>query len=124
MAIEHNPAATTLEPGPGPAPTSAKAALRRCCTAWQRAFNASMEDAPGGGSELDEVFAAKDAAVAYCNAMPLLATHEGVRDFVACAAHGILIGAIPPEKSSRLFQAAQVALATLRLQPKSPKSTK
>jgi hypothetical protein len=54
--------------------------------------------------------------------MPLPVGYEGVRDFIACAAHGILIGAIPPEKSGQLLYAAQVALNALQFAPKPPKS--
>lgn len=112
--------ATTLSPGPGPNPSTAKAALKRCCSAWQRAFKAHDEDS--FCENLGKVFAAKDAGNAYCNAMPMLAGYEGVRDFIACAAHGILIGAIPPEKSGQLLYAAQVALAALQYEPKPPKA--
>jgi hypothetical protein len=119
-ALAYIPNSTTLAPGPGfgpdPKPSSPKAALRRCCAAWQRAFNAYMD--ANKGDDIDKIFAATDAGEAYRNAMPMLAGYEGVRDFVACAAHGILIGAIPPAKSGQLLYAAQVALATLHLEPR------
>jgi hypothetical protein len=115
------PAATTLEPGPNSTPSNPKAALRRCRAAWQRAFDAYMEEKEGKDS-IARMFAAKDAAEAYCNAMPMLAGYEGIRDFIACSAYGILIGAISREKSSQLLYAAQVALATLRHEPRPPKS--
>jgi len=113
QAISHVPAATTLDPGPAPAPSTPKAALRRCCAAWQRAFDAFMEQCKGDNDHIDKIFAAKDASVAYCNAMPMLAGQDGVRDFLACVAHGILIGAIPKEKSSQLLHAARVTLASI-----------
>ena len=47
------------------------------------------------GTGIDRMLAAGPAGEAYCNAMPMLVGYEGVRDFLACAAHGILIGAIP-----------------------------
>jgi hypothetical protein len=119
-AISYVSPATTLSPGPGPNPSNAKAALKRCCSAWQRAFKAYDKDS--FCENMSGVFAAKDAGNAYCNAMPMLAGYEGVRDFIACAAHGILIGAIPPEKSGQLLYAAQVALATLQFEPKPPKA--
>jgi hypothetical protein len=109
QAVSHITAATTL--APGPAPSNPKAALRRCCAAWQRSFDAYMKQ--GKGDNIDKLFAAKDAGEAYCNAMPMLAGHEGVRDFLACVAHGILIGAIPREKSGQLLYAAQVTLASV-----------
>ena len=50
---------------------------------------------------------------AYRNAMPALSGEEGIRDFVACAAHGLLIGAIREERATKLLYAAQVAITTL-----------
>jgi hypothetical protein len=98
-----------------------KAALRRCCAAWQRAFKAYMDNESTGGLA-DKIFASQEAGEAYRNAMPMLAGYEGVRDFIACATHGILIGAIPPDKSGQLLYAAQVALATVNCEPRSPRS--
>jgi len=121
QAISHVPAATTLNPGPAPAPSTPKAAIRRCCAAWQRAFNAYVEQR-GKGDGLDKIFAAKDAGEAYCNAMPMLAGQDGVRDFLACVAHGILIGAIPHQKSCHLIAAARVTLAANQLERKPQKS--
>jgi hypothetical protein len=109
-AISNVPASTTLTPGPALALSTPKTAIRRCCAAWQRAFNAYVEQR-GKGDGLDKLFAAIDAGEAYCNAMPMLAGQDGVRDFLACVAHGILIGAIPHEKSSHLIAAARVTLA-------------
>jgi hypothetical protein len=116
FAVSNVASSTTLAPGPGTNPSSPKAAIRRCCDAWQRAFDAYMADKEG--DEYDKIFAAKPAREAYCNAMPMLAGYEGIRDFIACAAHGVLIGAVPKEKAGQLLYAAQVALATLRHEPK------
>jgi len=99
-----------------PDPTRARPAVRRCCAAWQRAFNAYMEDCEG--TSTDRVFAANEADKTYCNAMPLLSSYESIRDFIACTAHGILIGAIPPQKSGHILYAAQVALTSLQCEPK------
>lgn len=115
------PLAPSPSLGPTPAASSPKAALRRCCAAWQRAFKAYMDNESDGDS-MDKVFAAQDAGAAYRNAMPMLAGYEGVRDFIVCAAHGILIGAIPPDKSGQLLYAAQVALAAVHCEPKPPKT--
>ncbi len=119
-AISDVSPATTLNPGPGPNPSSPKAALRRCCAAWQRAYKAYMENS--GGSSTDEVIAAHLGHKAYRNAMPTLSGHDGVRDFIACAAHGILIGAIPENKAGQLLYAAQVALATIQRERKPSES--
>jgi hypothetical protein len=121
LAISAVASSTTLSPGPGTSPSSPKAALQRCCAAWKRAFNVYMESADPK-NDMENIWAAKDAGEAYCNAMPMLAGYEGARDFIVCAAHGILIGAIPHEKSGQLLYAAQVALNTLQFGPKPPKT--
>jgi hypothetical protein len=97
---------------PDPRPTNPKTAVRRCCAAWKRAFDAHVTEHD------NKAWAARPAAEAYCNAMPMLSGYEGVRDFIACAAHGILINAIPQDRTSQLLYAAQVALAALRHAPK------
>jgi len=117
------PPATTLAPGPDPKPSkssSPNAALRHCRAAWQRAFDEYIADHDDDNHY--RVCATEPAAEAYRNAMPLLAGYEGIRDFVACAAHGILLGTIPKESANQVLYAAQVALATLSHQPRPPKS--
>ena len=96
-------------------PTRTKA-IKRCLAAWRRAFNAYMVDSDP--DSMDKVFAAHEADKAYCNAMPLLCSYESIRDFIACTAHSILIGAIPPQQSGHILYAAQVALSTLQCEPK------
>jgi hypothetical protein len=86
--------------------SSVKAALRRCCAAWQRALDANLREG--------DYTAAKEASAAYCKAMPVLEGEDGLRNFIACAAHGIVIGAIPEKRGGQLFHAAQVALAALK----------
>lgn len=113
-AIEFIPPNTSLVSIPSRYPAGTQAALRRCCAAWKRAFNAYMDKDPddNGG----ELWAAKEAGIAYRNAMPLLVGYEGARDYIACAAHGILIGAIPKEDSGQVLYAAQVALSIAQSQ--------
>jgi hypothetical protein len=74
------------------------------------------------GSSTDKIFAAHQAGPAYCEAMPPLAGYESIRDFLACAAHGILIEAIPQKRANQLLYAAQIALASLHYEPK-PRKT-
>jgi hypothetical protein len=105
-----------LDPNPKPART----AIKRCCAAWQRAYDAYLEGTSGSG--MDKVFAAHHAGPAYCGAMPPLAGYEGIRDFIACAAHGILIEAIPEKRANQLLYAAQIALVSLNYEPKTRKS--
>jgi hypothetical protein len=120
-AVNYFPPSTELSPGPGLDRTTPKDAIRRCIAAWKRGYKASQEK---WGDDGDDVFCARDAGNAYCNAMPILSGPEGVRDFIACAAHGILIGAIPPERSGQVLYAAQVALSIVQSERKSAKSTK
>jgi hypothetical protein len=98
-----------------------RAALKRCCAAWKRAFDACMKDPDDDGDCVNEMFAAKEAGEAYCSAMPMLDGYQGIRDFIACTAHGILIGAIPQDRSGRLLYAAQVALTFLQQESRSSK---
>jgi hypothetical protein len=118
-------AAPAAQPVSAPAPTprpdsvDARPALKRCLAAWHRTFNAQME--ARGGSNMDKVFAAHHADKAYCKAMPLLCSYESIRDFIACTAHGILIGAITPQQSGHILYAAQVALSSLPNEPKPQK---
>jgi len=98
----------------------AKAAIKRCMNAWQRAYDAYMEKS--GGEETDEIFAKHSAAPAYRRALPPLAGPDGIRDFIACVAHGILIEAISEKRASQLLYAAQVAQAAIRCDPKPGKA--
>jgi hypothetical protein len=114
----------TPAPQPAPAPSldpdpAHEKAVKRCCAAWRRSYNAYMEKSRG--SATDKSWAAHQAGPAYCDAMPLLAGYENIRDFIACLAHGILIGAIPASKSGQLLYAAQVALSTVHREPRPPK---
>jgi hypothetical protein len=56
--------------------------------------------------------------------MPPLLGAENIREFIACVAHGMLIGAIENKDATRLLYAAQVAFsAQSRAEPKrTPKS--
>jgi hypothetical protein len=113
LALATPATVTALPPDPPAAASpSSRAALRKCRAAWQRAFNAYIKDYEDPSS-IDEVFAEKEAAKAFSTAMPALVGPEGIRDFIACAAYGILIGAIPADRSGQILYAAQVALAAL-----------
>ena len=103
-------------PALDPSSRQVGAAIARCCAAWQRAYDATLQGTPGSG--MDKVLAAHRAGPAYCQAMPPLSGPKSIRDFIACTAHGILIGAIPPQQSCHILYAAQVALSTLQCEPK------
>ena len=121
-ALEFVPANTRLGPVPDGNSPGPEIALRRCCAAWKRAFKAYAEENNDKEYPSSDFWGAKLAGEAYRNAMPLLVGYRGARDFIACAAHGILIDAIPEKRANQLLYAAQVALATLRYEPKSRKS--
>jgi hypothetical protein len=104
-----------------PKPKQSRAAIKRCCAAWQRAHDAFLEGRQG--NSVEKSIAKHKAGPAYCEAMPTLAGYESIRDFIACAAHGILIDAIDQKKGNQLLYAAQVALASLNHEPKSQKSS-
>jgi hypothetical protein len=117
--VSYIPPSSTLAPGPGTDPTDAKTAIRRCCAAWQHAYKAFLKDVEQP-DHTESIFAGNAAGRAYCNAMPLLVGENGIRDFIACAAHGILIEAIPQQRGTQLLYAAQVALNLLHIQSKKP----
>ncbi len=83
-------------------------AIARCFSEWQRVYKA--EKAKGE----HWVTAEKIAGRAYRRAMPSLSGQENIRNFVACVAHGMLIGAVDGKDGTKLLYAAQVALSTLR----------
>ena len=56
--------------------------------------------------------------------MPTLDGFENIRDFIACTAQAMLLGAITESKGTKLLYAAQVALGTVRYQPAPKVSTK
>jgi len=102
-----------------------RSALRRCNDAWKRAYDACLQKEkiePGQEDTFWHAQAAKPAAAAYCRAMPLLFGSGNIHTFLACVAHGILIGAIPREKGSQLLYAAQVAHSTILRTPAPRKS--
>jgi hypothetical protein len=96
-------------------PTSGNSSIARCYSEWQRVYKAEMAKGEHW------VLASKSAGLAYRKAMPLLTGQENIPDFVACVAHGMLIGAIEGKSSTNLLYAAQVALSTLRRTPIAPK---
>lgn len=113
LSLIPSTAAPALPINPDPKPT--RAAVRRCCAAWKRAYDAFMEDARPSG--FNKLYASQDAAEAYRRVMPQLSGHDGIRDFIACTARGVLIGAITPKQSAQLLHAAQVALRSLKREP-------
>ncbi len=91
-------------------------AVAHCCEAWETAFQASYSH------DKNQFNAHDEAAQAYRNAMPPLFGYQNICDFIACAAHGLVIGAIEDATGSKLLYAAQIAFGTLRNQPKPPQT--
>jgi len=88
------------------------AAAQHCFDLWNIAFEA--QTALGKS----EYFARKPADKAYRNAMPTLSGYQGICDFIACVAQGQILGVFATDDATKLLFAAQVALSTLRIQPK------
>jgi len=95
-------------------PSFANHAVAHCCKAWKKAFQESLE---AGGLEPR---AESRGGEAYRAAMPPLSTRDSCRDFIACVAQGMLIGAISEKDGGKLLYAAQVALAAANVDRNSP----
>lgn len=104
-----------LNSGSAAGSASTNAAIARCCQAWQLRYNSEKSKGE------DDVFAAHYADDSYRDAMPPLTGYKSIRDFIACAAHGMLIGAILSQNGTQILYAAQVALGALRHQTKQTK---
>ncbi|MDE3187775.1 MAG: hypothetical protein KGM96_09660 [Acidobacteriota bacterium] len=98
-------------------PAHANPAVARCSEAFARVYKANI------AINQTKAAATDSAAVAFREAMPPLVGQDNIRDFIACVAQGILLGAIDSSKSTKLLYAAQVALSGARSQPRSPKAT-
>ncbi len=85
-------------------------AVRRCCLAEKRSRRDSRM------KRLDTIETTIRADDAYRKAMPELVGHENIRDFIACAGHGLVIGSLTFLQATKLLYAAQVALSALRHQ--------
>jgi hypothetical protein len=92
-------------------------AIENCLVVWRQVYKAKI------AKNKSRYESADGAGNAYRNAMPPLIGFDNIRDFIACATHGLLIGAINGEDATKLLYAAQVALSTLRLAPVQPKPT-
>lgn len=108
-------AASTLSPAH---PALQNPAVAHCVAAWTEAYNASMQ----GKNKGSEHFAEEAAVKAYRLAMPALSSGQDIRDFIACTAHGILIGAIGPAEGARLLYAVQVAKGAVEPAAKKPQT--
>ena len=102
---------TVNEVGPSN-PSHTNAAVANCCKAWKRIFSKVM-------ATEDSWEAPAKAGEAYRAAMPPLSSRDNCLDFIACVAHGMLLGAIHETNGTKLHYAAQVALSAANAQQKS-----
>jgi hypothetical protein len=90
-------------------------AVQRCLDARDRSLAESkVKDISGYGTK-------KDAAEAYCAAMPDLSGYENIRDFIACTSYGMVNGLIDAIEGSKFLYAAQVASSVHRHEQKHQK---
>src|SRR5271165_1027938 len=88
------------------------AAVQRCLDAYHHEL--AIPRPKDGTDHSSKTYARK----AYRNAMPFLSSPANIDAFIACVAHGLLINAIRGDDASKLLYAAQVAIASRRLQQK------
>src|ERR1035437_2917276 len=86
-------------------------AIARCMNGWACAYKVEKAETN------DHYDAVRKGNLGYRKAMPRLSGYENIREFSACVAHGMLIGAIDADDGTRLLYAAQVALSTVRSKP-------
>ncbi len=84
-------------------PALANTSVARCCEATTAAHRAAVARRQ---SDYQCTVAVREA---YRTAMPPLSGADNIRDFIACVAHGMLIGVFTATDSTRLLYAAQVA---------------
>jgi hypothetical protein len=93
-------------------------AVEMCCDSHKTITKQLIAE----GRKIELISAA--AKVAYGNAMPRLTGADNIRDFIACVAHGMIIGVIPSSEGSRLLYAAQVAYSAIPLSKRRKKRRK
>ena len=101
----------STQPSAQNGPATGNLAVVRCLETYERAFRARL------AKDGNQFSAATYAGRLYRAAMPAPSGRDGIRDFIACVAHGVLIGAIDAKDSKVLLYAAQVAQSALRDNP-------
>ncbi|HEY1896562.1 MAG TPA: hypothetical protein VGG62_09840 [Terracidiphilus sp.] len=91
-------------------------AVARCARAWMLFY---CEVRLKGESVAS---ARSRAAQAYRVSMPPLTGKRNVRDFIACATHGMLLGALDLNEGAKLLNAAQVAHTARRTKTNTKKA--
>ena len=100
------PVAPADSAGKEPHPAMLHPAVARCVKANDKTFSKCLA---AGYSRAD---ASRAGDKSYRRAMPPLAGREDIRDFIACVAHGMLIGVFEAKEASRLIYAAQTAYSS------------
>ncbi len=91
-------------------------AVARCARAFQDAYSEVLRKS---GFESD---AMKKAAEAYRTFLPPLTSRDNCRDFIACVAHGMLLGVIGENNGGKLLYAAQVAIVAAGAEDRAQKA--
>jgi hypothetical protein len=84
-------------------PAEVNHAVALCMQAWTREHQSVLQSNRGQCAANDA------AAAAYQRTLPTLIGIDNIRNFIACVAHGMLIGAIKGAMAYRLLYAAQIA---------------
>ncbi len=105
------------DPTNPPAPAEPVATGNRAAAQCVQVYQQTYEDARLEGA--NTIQAQDTAARKYRAAMPAPSGREGIRDFIACIAYGVLIGAVSTRESTALLYAAQIAQGALR-EPRVP----
>lgn len=88
---------------PLPFPAAENPAVAFCLETFRITFNAEI------ARRTDHIIAFERAGKAYRRTIPALIGYRGVRNFIACVAHGVVIGVITPKESAALLHAARIA---------------
>jgi hypothetical protein len=98
-------------------------AVAHCLQAWQRTFDLALvaqdDDSLAPPNDDSTYFAHEQAAVAFRDAMPPLAGHTNISNFIACATYAMLKHILPADEANQLLAAAKIALAAIRVKPAS-----
>jgi hypothetical protein len=88
---------------PDSSPALQNPAVAHCCEVWESARREALN--AGYSMVISRVAAHK----AFQKSLPPLTGLENIQNFIACVAHGMLIGAILSQDGARLLYAAQIA---------------
>ena len=92
-------------------------AVAHCQQTWERVYRSVLK------YRKSKALALFDAGVAFREAMPLLAGHENISDFIACVTYGMENLVLMEDTGTKLLYAAQVALSANRRTKRSKKTS-